>query len=305
MVENYRLRDFLGARYWPGWLGLLCMRLLAPLPLPVIVLIGGALGELLYRLHAERRHITLTNLRACFPELNRAQQRRLARAHFRAMAQATLTVPIVWWGSPARLARLVRRRGEEHLQRALATRRTVVLLAAHVVAIEMGGVSLSQDYPLIDMYKRPKNRLFDYLLRRRRTRFIGRLVERHEGIKPVLRAIREGGIFLYLTDQDQGRQGAVFAPFFGVQATTVTGLGRVAALTDALVIPCFMRALPWGRGYEVNFQPPLENFPTGDAVADTTRMNRIIEDAVRTMPEQYFWSHRRFKTRPEGEPAFY
>jgi len=305
MADEYRLRQFFGPRYWPSWLGLLCMRLLAPLPLPVIVLIGGFLGELLYLSMPGRRHITLTNLCACFPELNRAQLRAMARAHFRAMAQATLTVPIVWWGSPARLARLVRRRGEEHLKRALAAKRTVVLLAAHFVAIEMGGVSLSQDYPLIDMYKRPKNRLFDYLLRKRRTRFIGQLVERREGIKPVLRAIKKGGIFLYLTDQDQGREGAVFAPFFGIPVITVTGLSRVAAMTEALVIPCFMRALSWGRGYEVLFQPPLENFPTDDVVADTTRVNRIIEDAVREMPEQYFWSHRRFKTRPDGEDPFY
>ncbi len=305
MAEAYRLSQFLGPRYWPSWLGLLCMRLLAPMPLPVIVAVGGALGELLYLFMPGRRHITLTNLRACFPEFGDAQRRRLAHAHFRAMAQATLTVPIVWWGSPARLARLVRRRGEEHLKRALAAKRTVVLLAAHFVAIEMGGVSLSQDYPLIDMYKRPKNRLFDYLLRRRRTRFIGRLVERREGIKPVLRAIKEGGIFLYLTDQDQGREGAVFAPFFGIATSTVIGLSRVAALTRATTVPCFMRVLPWGRGYEVIFQSPLENFPTDDVLADTTRMNKIIEDAVRTMPEQYFWSHRRFKTRPEGEGPFY
>jgi KDO2-lipid IV(A) lauroyltransferase len=305
MAENSRLRDFLGPRYWPSWLGLFCMRLLAPLPLPVISLVGGVLGELLFRLMPGRRHITLTNLRACFPELTPRQQRSLARAHFRAMAQATLTVPIVWWGSPARLARLVRRRGETHLKRALATQRTVILLAAHYVAIEMGGVSLSQEYPLIDMYKRLKNRLFDHLLRNRRTRFSGRLVERSEGIKPVLRAIKEGGIFLYLTDQDQGREGAVFAPFFGIAAITVTGLSRVAALTNAIVIPCFMRALAWGRGYEVIFLPPLENFPTDDAVADTTRMNNIIENAVREMPEQYFWSHRRFKTRPDGEGPFY
>ena len=121
----------------------------------------------------------------------------------------------------------------------------------------------------------------------------------------MLRVIKDGGIFLYLTDQDQGREGAVFAPFFGIPAITVTGMGRVAALTDAVVIPCFMRALPWGRGYEAIFQPPLENFPTDDAVADTTRMNKIIEDAVREMPEQYFWVHRRFKTRPENAPAFY
>jgi KDO2-lipid IV(A) lauroyltransferase len=168
---------------------------------------------------------------------------------------------------------------------------------------------LAPDYVMIDMYKRPKNLFFDWIIRTRRTRYRHRhggwLIERREGIKPVIRAIRQGGTFFYLSDQDQGREGAVFVPFFGVQAATLTALSRLAQLTKAVVIPCFARQLPFGRGYELIFEPPLENFPSGDDIADTARMSRIIEDAVRTMPEQYFWSHRRFKTRPEGEPPFY
>ena len=304
MAETPRLRDFLGPRYWPTWLGLLCMRLLAFLPLPAIALAGGVIGELLYFSMPGRRHVTLTNLRACFPERTARAQRRLARAHFRAMVQSALAVPIMWWGADARLKRLVTRRGEEHLRRALAEKRPVILMFAHFVGMEMG-FTLSRDYPTVTVYKRARNRLIDTLARQRRARFTARLIERNEGIKPAIRALQQGKIFVYLTDQDQGRTGAVFAPFFGIPAITVSGMGRVAALTGALVIPCFIRTLPWGRGFEVSFQPPLDNFPTGDAVADTARMNKIIEDAVREMPEQYFWSHRRFKTRPQGEPAFY
>jgi KDO2-lipid IV(A) lauroyltransferase len=305
MADELRLRDYLGPRYWHTWIGLLLLRLLGFLPLPVLTALGALLGELLHLCMPGRRHITATNIRACFPELSRTAQRRLVRAHFRSVAAATLAVPLVWWGSAARLGRLVQRRGEEHLQRALAGGRPVVLLSAHFVGIEMGGVTLSQHYPVLDMYKRPKNGLIHYFLRRCRVRFGGRLVERREGIKPVIRAIRQGVLFLYLTDQDQGMEGAVFAPFFGIRTATISGLSRLAATLNASVVPCFMRVLPWGRGYEVIFQPALDNFPTGDAVADTTRMNRIIEAAVREMPEQYFWSHRRFKTRPPGEPEFY
>ena len=304
MVEQARARDFLGPRYWPTWFGLLCLRLLAFLPLPVLALIGGVLGELAYFILPGRRHVTLTNLRACFPELGPRQQRRLARAHFRAMVQSMLAVPVMWWGGDARLRRLVRTRGEEHLRQALAEKRAVILMFAHFVAMEMG-FTLSRDYPMVTVYKRPKNRLIDHLARQRRARFAARLIERREGIKPAIRAIKQGYTFVYLTDQDQGREGAVFAAFFGIPAITVTGMGRVAALTDALVIPCFMRALPWGRGFEAIFQSPLKDFPTNDVLADTTRVNQIIEDAVRQMPEQYFWSHRRFKTRPEGEASFY
>ena len=308
-AREYRARDFLAPRYWPDWLALAFLRTVSLLPLPLIWLTGGALGQLLYFLMPARRHITLTNLRACFPELSPAQQRRLARAHFRAFTQAALATPIAWWGSERRMKRLVRTPGKEYFERALAEKKPVILLVAHFVAIEAAGMVLAPDYFMIDMYKRPRNLFFDWLIRTRRTRFVprhgGLLVERREGIKPVIRGIRQGGSFFYLSDQDQGRDGAVFAPFFGVPAATLTALSRLTQLTGAVVLPCFARQLSWGRGYELIFQPPLENFPTNDVLADTTRMNKIIEDAVRSMPEQYFWSHRRFKTRPEGEPAFY
>jgi len=309
VARDYTARDFVYLRYWPDWLALLFLRTVALLPLPLIWLIGGALGTLLYYPMTGRRHIALTNIRACFPELSPAQQRQLVRAHFRVFVQAALATPISWWGSEKRMKRLVRTPGKEYFDRALAAKKPVILLVAHFVAIEVAGMVLAPDHFMIDLYKRPKNHFFDWLIRTRRTRFVprhgGLLVERREGIKPVIRGLRRGGSFYYLSDQDQGRDGAVFAPFFGVPAATLTALGRLTQLTGAVVIPCFARQLPWGSGYELIFQPPLENFPTDDVLADTTRMNKIIEDAVRTMPEQYFWSHRRFKTRPEGEGPFY
>jgi KDO2-lipid IV(A) lauroyltransferase len=309
IARDYSARDFVHPRYWLDWLALGFLRTVALLPLPLIWLIGGVLGTLLYYPMVGRRHITATNIRACFPELSPAQQRRLVQAHFRAFAQAALATPISWWGSEKRMKRLVRTPGKEHFDRALAAKKPVILLVAHFVAIEVAGMVLAPDYFMIDMYKRPRNLFFDWLIRTRRTRFVphhgGLLIERREGIKPVIRGLRQGGSFYYLSDQDQGRDGAVFAPFFGIPATTLTALGRLTQLTGAVVIPCFAKQLPWGKGYELIFQPPLENFPTDDVLADTTRMNKIIEDAVRTMPEQYFWSHRRFKTRPEGEGPFY
>ncbi|HWR88023.1 MAG TPA: lysophospholipid acyltransferase family protein [Acidiferrobacterales bacterium] len=304
-AREYTARDFLHPRYLPDWLALGFLRTVALLPLPLIWLIGGVLGTLLYFTMSERRHITLTNIRRCFPELATAAHRGLAQAHFRAFTQAALATPIAWWGSAKRLKRLVRMPGQEHLECVLAEKKPVILLVAHFVAIEIGGVALAPDHFVIDLYKRPKNRFFDYLIRARRRRFGGLLVERRESIKPVIRGIKKGGVFFYLSDQDQGRDGAVFAPFFGIPAATLTALSRLAQLTGAVVIPAQAKQLPWGKGYELIFQPPLENFPTDDVLADTTRMNKIIEDAVREMPEQYFWSHRRFKTRPEGEGPFY
>jgi KDO2-lipid IV(A) lauroyltransferase len=292
-------------RYWMSWFGLAMLRVISLMPLPLLWLLGGALGGALYYLHAPRRHIVLRNVGSCFPGIGQAAQRRMARRHFRGLGQAALSSGIAYWASRRRLERLFHCTGYEHYTRALAQQRPVILLTAHFFGVEMGGIFLSRAHPMADMYRRMKNRLYDEVFRRGRTRFGGMVVERQEGLKPVIRAMRQGVTFYYLPDQDPGRHNTAFIPFFGVPAATLTALGRLARVTNAIVVPCFTRQLPYGAGYEVMFKPALENFPTDDEIADATRMNRVIEDAVREMPEQYFWVHKRFKTRPEGEPDFY
>ncbi len=287
-------------------MGYAFLRSAALLPLPVIWALGGAIGELFFLLHAERRHITKVNLRLCFPDLDGHALNNIARHHFREFIRASLTVPIAWWGSVSRLNRLVRCRDVHYFQDGLNAGRRIILLAPHFVSMEIGGIYMaSQHFRFANLYKRPKNPLLDYLISRRRKRFGGILIERMEGLRPAIRSIRSGHSFYYLPDQDQGSRGAVFAPFFGVPAATLTSLGRLAAITGAVVIPCFTRQLPYGRGYEVIFRPPLDNFPSGDDIADASRMNREIEAGVCEMPEQYFWVHRRFKTRPPGFPEIY
>ena len=305
MPPKTDLWSLLHPRYWLSWVGLGLLRLLSFIPLPILWLLGGALGGGLYYLHAARRHIAVRNIESCFPDLDRHAHRRMARQHFRALGQASLTIGVAYWASKRRLERLVHSRGREHYDRALAQGRPVILLVAHFIGIEMGGIYLSRERPMIDMYRRTKNRLFDELLRNRRTRFGGQVVERLEGLKPIIKAMRQGVVFYYLPDQDPGRHNTMFIPFFGVPAATLTALGRLARITDAVVVPCFTRQLSYGRGYEVIFKPALDNFPTADEVADATRMNLEIEQAVREMPVQYFWVHKRFKTRPLGEADFY
>ncbi len=292
-------------RYWPSWLGLGVLRIAAWLPLPLSWLLGSALGQLLYYLHAPRRRVARRNIAACFPALDAAAQRRLVQSHFRALGAASLTPGIGWWASDGRLRRLTRYRNRDRLDEVLAAKRPVILLAPHFVGLEMGGMRLSQEYPVVSMYKRAKNALFDRYMRRGRERYGVVMVERNAELRPMIRLLRAGRLFYYLPDQDPGRRGSVFAPFFNIPTATVTALSRIARLADAVVIPCFTKQLPYGRGYEIIFHPPLDNFPSGDELQDATRMNQAIEAGVREMPEQYFWVHKRFKTRPENAPAFY
>ncbi len=292
-------------RYWLSWVGLIVMRLLSLLPLPLLWILGSALGGLLYWLHGPRRHIVLRNIQGCFPHLDSRAQRRMARQHFYSLGQASLSAGIAWWGSRSRLERLVRCRDRHYFDQALAQGRPLILLCAHFVGMEIGGIYLARERLMVDMYRRANNKLFDEVFKRGRLRFGGTVVERSEGLKPVIKAIRQGAVFFYLLDQDPGRHNTVFVPFFGVQAATLTALGRLTRITDAIVVPCFTRQLPRGQGYEVIFKPVLDNFPTGDDTADALRMNQEIEKGVLDMPEQYFWVHKRFKTRPEGEGGFY
>jgi Kdo2-lipid IVA lauroyltransferase/acyltransferase len=305
MKENNSFLSLGHPRYWLSWVGLVVMRLISLLPLPLLWISGSALGGLLYFLHAPRRHIVIRNIESCFPHLDHRAQRRMARRHFYSLGQASLSSGIAWWGSKSRLERLVRCRDRHYYDQALALGRPVILLAAHFVAMEIGGLYLSRERPMVDMYRRVKNKLFDEVFKRGRVRFGGRVVERREGLKPIIKLLREGVVFIYLLDQDPGRHNTAFVPFLGVPAATLTALGRLTRITNAIVVPSFTRQLPRGQGYEVIFKPALDNFPTGDDVADAVRMNQEIEKGVLDMPEQYFWVHKRFKTRPEGEPDFY
>ena len=286
-------------------MGLALLRLMSFFPLPFLWFVGYVFGGGLYYLHGARRHITVRNIERCFPDLDHRAHRRMARQHFRALGQLSLSIGVAYWGGKRRFERLVHCVDREHYDQALAQGRPVILLAAHFIGVEIGGIYLSRERPMADMYRRAKNQLFDEVLRRGRTRFGGQVVERLEGLKPIIKAMRQGVVFYYLPDQDPGRHNTVFVPFFGVPAATLTALGRLARITNALVVPCFTRQLSYGRGYEVIFKPALDNFPTADETADAARMNREIEQGVREMPAQYFWVHKRFKTRPLGEPDFY
>jgi KDO2-lipid IV(A) lauroyltransferase len=304
-MADAALSHYLQPRWWPTWIGLGFMRMVSWLPLPLITAIGAALGQLLYVLHAKRRHVVNVNVRRCFPELARGQQSRIVRRHFRAFGQTLLDIGISWWASEARIKRLTRFRGREHYDQALRDKKNIILLAPHFLGLEIGGIRLSTEQPMVTVFRHPVNELLSVVMERARSRFQLNLVEHVKPLTTLVRQTKNGVPLYYLPDQDAGPRQSVFAPFFGIPAATFVVLPRLAQMTDAVVIPCITRQRSWGRGYEINFRPPLNNFPSGDPVADTTRMNREIEAAVREMPAQYFWLHKRFKTRPKGEPAFY
>lgn len=274
------------------------------LPLPVLGRLGTAVGSLLFMVLRKRRHIALTNLRMCMPELPEAQRVVLARQHFQSYSRSVWERGILWWAPEARLRRLIK--VEPGVPLAQIAARPTILLCPHFVSLDVAGVAVMLETSLCSIYVPQKNAVFDEVLRKGRSRFRPvQLFSRKEGVKPILRAMREHVPYFMLPDMDFGDKDAEFVPFFGVPAATLTAPGRIAAATGAQVIPVVATFLPDYTGWKVTFYPPWENFPGDDMAESARRMNAFIEDRVREAPAEYFWTHKRFKTRPPGEPSPY
>jgi KDO2-lipid IV(A) lauroyltransferase len=291
----------LGAR-----LLLTALRLFHWLPLGVQAVLGNGLGRLGWHVVGSRRRIALRNLELCFPELSAEERTRLAREHFRWLGRSLLERGLLWYASPARLKRLIRVEGDVHL--AERSDRPVMWLAPHFMALDVAGAStqLFQSRKAVSIYQRQADPVVDAALRRGRLRFgQAEIFSRDEAGKALLRTIRRGDAFFNLPDMDFGTRDAAFVPFFGVQATTLLAPSRLAKALNMIVQPIVADILPGGAGYVVRYHPPWTDFPSDDPVADAARMNRWIESEIRRNPAQYLWVHRRFKTRPPGEPSLY
>ena len=279
------------------------MRLLAMLPLVVVRAMGKLLGWVLYVLVASRRRVVTINLSRCFPELSPDEIRNLTRQTFVYFAQAWLDRSWVWHAPRSWVLRRVAFTGATH---ELAGTEPTVVFVPHFVGMDAawGAVALRIPRPSTTIYTDQSNKLIDrWILRGRRRWGNMRLFGRIEGVKPIVAAIRAGQPLYLLPDMDFGPQESIFVPFFGISTATVPSLPRFARLGRAKVVSAVVSMT--ATGYEVKVFPAWENFPTEDVVADTTLMNEKLEGYIRMQPAQYFWVHKRFKTRPAGAAEFY
>ena len=302
-----RLSDWhlLAPRYWPVWLGLGLMKCMAALPFRWQLAAGGRMGRLLGKIARRRRRIAAINLELCFPEWSPAERNMLLEQHFAALGIGLFETAMAWWAPDEKLRGLARVEGAEHLERALAGGKGVILLTGHFTTLELGARFITWHQPFHAMYRSHKNPLYETVMRRERERRSRFPPLPHEDLRGLLRAFRKGRAVWYAPDQNHGRRNSVFVPFFGIPACTITATSRLAALSGAAVVPYFPRRLAGTAGYEVVILPALEQFPGGDVTADTRRINELLEHYVRRAPDQYLWVHRRFKTRPLGSPSLY
>ncbi|MBM3116636.1 lipid A biosynthesis lauroyl acyltransferase [Jeongeupia naejangsanensis] len=279
------------------------LRLLACLPYGVVARIGHALGLLLYRLPTSRKRVVHVNLRLCFPDMDDAEREVLARAHICQVIRSYLERGFQWFGDARKMAQLIELDSAIDLHDPAAP--PTIFMGFHFVAIEAGSMRYSSRHPVASLYTPMSNRDFDGLARTQRGRFGAEMISRADSARASLECLRRGVPVMLAADMDFGVTNSAFVPFFGVQACTLTSVSRLAKLSGARVVPFVTEVLPDFRGYKLNIFAPLADYPSGDAVADARTMNAFLETQVRRLPEQYYWVHKRFKHRPEGEAPVY
>ncbi|MDE2091352.1 MAG: LpxL/LpxP family Kdo(2)-lipid IV(A) lauroyl/palmitoleoyl acyltransferase [Gammaproteobacteria bacterium] len=294
---QYRL---LKPRYWPTWLLLGFMRLVVWCPYKMQLMVGYALGRILRLLARRRWQVTLVNLRMCFPEMTEKQRLKIAKNHFTALGTGVIEFGMCWWMSEHRLRRLTTEvRGMEHLQAARAQGHGVLLLAGHFTQLEIIGRILGMHTDMQFMYRPIANPVIEDVMRRNRERIFERAIPRND-VRSLLMGLKQGKPIWYANDQGYRGKGSIMVPFFGIPAPTNPALSRVAHSSAAPVVPFFGERLPGSRGYRLEIFPALKNFPSDDPAADAARINKFLEDNIRRAPEQYLWSHDRFKKVPRA-----
>jgi Kdo2-lipid IVA lauroyltransferase/acyltransferase len=298
MIANLLARLLLGLVWLLHWL-----------PLGVQALLGNGFGRLLHVFGGSRRRVALRNVALCLPELSLAQQQQLVREHFQWLGRSLLERAVLWYASAERLKRLIHVEGDVQLaERSATSGRSVMWLVPHFLAVDVAGtaVQLFQSKDGCNIYTAQSNAVLDNALRRGRYRFSkAAMFTREQSALPMVRAIKRGMPFFNPADMDFGLRDAAFVPFFGHPAATLLAPSKLARSLNMIVQPVVAEILPGGQGWRIRFLPAWTDWPTDDPVADAARMNAFIETQIRLCPAQYLWVHRRFKTRPPGEPAVY
>ena len=290
--------------FWFTWLALGVMWLLSLLPSFIRHRLGHLLGRQLLQRNRKRSEIVKVNLEWAFPGLSDEQRAGLARDYFGYSGQMFTDYGFCWWSSERRFEAAVEFEGLEPVRKLLEQGEPVILVTGHALALDIGGVAISQRLPLVTYANKMRNPLIQWMMERGRCRFDVELLQRESGMRPLIRSLKSGRLLYYVIDEDMAEH-SVFAPYFGVAKATLTVPARVARMTGASVAPCFTFFDEQRGKYVVRIGALLEGFPTGDEQRDAQVINRALERDIRQHPGQYMWSQRLYKTRPDGSPPPY
>lgn len=297
--------SFLHPRFWLTWLGLIFFFFFSLLPLSITHRVGMRLGELAARKNKKRFNIAKINLLQCFPEKKEAEIEAMVVEHFRFQMTSLLHYGLIWWAPLSRLRKCIETRGFEQVDKLRQQGKNIIILTGHTTGLEFLGIALSAEFECVGPYKPMRNEVIDWLVARGRARLGTLVYTRDDGFRPLIKAVRDGRILIYLGDEDLGADVSVFAPFFGVQKATISVIGRLARSCNAVVIPCVGFYDPVEAGYIVKMFPAIDGFPSGEDTSDAVLVNIATENMIRESLLQYFWTLRLFQTRPPGEAPLY
>ena len=288
-----------------AWITIAALTVVGQMPRKVMLLVGSIVGKLFYVFNKKRRKYALANLEICFPHWPVEKRDHVARDHFRRYGQAVVDLGMLWFSSEHRLNRCISYKGIENWIKADSEGRPVIFLTPHVVGVDLTATLLARHVPLCTMMKDMKNSIMNERIKASRSRFGLKLYSRSKGVRPLIRNLNNKVSCYYIPDQDFGLKNSIFVPFFDVRASTLATLGRMARMTNALVLP--VRAyLNTNTGqYNVTIGEPLADFPTNDKYVDARRMNAVFEEIIKEAPEQYMWTLNWFRTRPDNGPSLY
>jgi|TARA_B110000116_G_C16782109_1_gene558932 KDO2-lipid IV(A) lauroyltransferase len=295
-------KSLLWPQHWPSWFLVGLLKVIALMPLAFSLCLGRGLGLLLYRCAGQRRAIAEVNIALCFPQLNSSEQAAVVKESIISVGITFFEAGAALWGQADKFKGRHIIEGLEHIEKAQAEGRGALLLGAHFTTIDVAGRIVAYYQRVDTVYRKHKNPVMAYQVTKARDQFGDSILRSDMG--KLVKTLRRGNLAWYAPDQDYGAKHSVFAPFFGQQAATVTGSARIAKVSRAALLP-FSHYRDERGHYRVVIKPALENFPSGDDIADATLVNQHIEAAIAECPEQYLWVHRRFKTRPEGEQRPY
>jgi Kdo2-lipid IVA lauroyltransferase/acyltransferase len=294
----------LAPQYWPTWLGLGLFRLIEPLPYPLLMAFGRAIGAIVRRLPIHFARVARRNLELCMPTRSAAERERILNLHFASLGMGLIETAIAWWSSDERICKLTQLEGIENLHRVQQQGRGALLLSAHFTSLDIGVRALCR-YQLPNiMYRPPSNPVMGFFLARNRAYHTKRTIRRDD-IRTLIGALKDGDAVWYAPDQAYRKKGAQMVKFFGIPCATNVATSRLADMTGAAVLPFFSERLPNNRGYKTTIHPLLDNFPSGDPIADAERYHHVIEQQIAKVPEQYLWIHRRFKGLSDDYPNYY
>ena len=302
--EDFKASHYIHPRFWMMWFTFGILRLVSLFPYRFQLSSGRLLGRLIKFISGKRQRVVDINLQLCFPDKSPIERERIKNECYESIGIAIFEMAMCWWWSEKRLKPLVEIQGMENLEKVLASGQGAILLSGHFTSLEIGGRLFTLTTPLQVMYRTQRNQLFDSYLYSKRRSYLTNVISR-KSTRQLIKGIKNLIPTWYAPDQNFTTERNIFAPFMGIPAATITASSRLVKSAGCAMLPFYTYRKSDGTGYVLTIDPPLENFPSDDEVADATAINASIEKFVRIHPEQYMWIHQRFKNRPEGEPPMY